>query len=93
MSQAAPAGGAAARKAAWGFVAVVALLHYDFWFWGDTSLVFGFVPVGLAYQAAISVLAAIGWALVVRFAWPTHIEEWADEPGGQAAPGPSEPHA
>ena len=62
----------------WGFVALLAVLHYDFWFWGDRSLVFGFVPVGLAYQVMISALAGVAWALVVRHAWPEWVERWAD---------------
>ena len=42
-------------------------------------------PIGLAYHALISVLAAVAWALVVRFAWPQHIEDWADACEGDAA--------
>lgn len=64
-------------KLAWGLVLLVAILHYDFWNWGRTTLVFGFMPVGLAYQAGISILAGIAWALVVKLAWPRRVEEWA----------------
>jgi len=67
-----------AHRFAWGFVAFVAIAHYDFWFWSDGDLVFGFLPIGLFYQALISVLAGVAWALVVRHAWPTEIEAWAD---------------
>ena len=38
-------------RLAWGLVAVIAILHYDFWFWDDRTLVFGFVPIGLFFQA------------------------------------------
>lgn len=62
---------------AWALVALLAILHYDFWNWNDRSLVFGFVPIGLFFQVLISIGAAIAWALVVRFAWPSHVEEWA----------------
>ena len=65
-------------RLAWGIVVLLAILHYDFWLWDDPSLVFGFVPVGLAYHAVISLAAGIAWWLVVRFAWPSHIEEWAE---------------
>ena len=68
------------KKFVWGLVAVLALVHYDFWFWEDRSLVFGFLPIGLFYHAMISVAAGITWALVVRFAWPDWIEEWAATP-------------
>ena len=66
-------------KLAWGVVIAAAVLHYDFWLWDDVTLVFGFVPIGLAYQAGISILAAIGWFLVVRLAWPDRVEDWANE--------------
>jgi hypothetical protein len=68
-----------AGRIAWGFVALLAILHYDFWNWDDRSLVFGFMPVGLYFQALISIGAAVAWAMVVKYAWPTHIEEWAEQ--------------
>ena len=58
---------------------VLAVLHQDSWNWDNTTLVFGFLPVGLAYHILFSVLAAVVWALAVKFAWPTHVEAWADE--------------
>ena len=67
------------RKIVWSLVIVLAVLHYDFWFWADTSLVFGFMPIGLFYQALTSVVAGIVWWLMVKFAWPSHLEQWADE--------------
>ena len=71
-------------KLAWALVALLAVLHYDFWNWDDRSVVFGFLPVGLLFQALISLGAAVAWALVVRCAWPTHVEEWADRPADDA---------
>ncbi len=62
------------------FVAMMAL-RQDFWFWHDARLVFGFVPVGLAYQAGYSVLASLVMAALVRWAWPSGIERLEhDEP-------------
>ena len=66
------------KRIAWGFIAVLAVAHYDFWFWSDRSVVFGFMPIGLFYQAMISLAAGIAWALVVKHAWPTWVEAWAD---------------
>src|ERR1051325_5115981 len=56
-------------------VLIVYVLHQDFWLWGDRTLVLGFLPVGLAYHAFYSILAAIMMAVLVRFAWPAHLEE------------------
>lgn len=74
-----------AGKLAWGLVLVLAILHYDFWFWGDRSVMLGFMPVGLLYQVMISLGSAAAWALVVRHGWPQHIEAWAD--AGDSAEG------
>ena len=60
---------------------LMAILHQDFWNWDNGSLVFGFLPVGLAYHAGYSIAAVIFWSLVIKFAWPTDLEEWAN--GGE----------
>lgn len=50
------------------------LLHQDFWFWRDGTLVFGVLPVGLVYHALYCLAcAALMWALV-KFAWPRELE-------------------
>jgi hypothetical protein len=49
-------------------------VHQDFWNWRDATLLFGFVPVGLAYHLGYSILAAVVMALLVRRAWPVHLE-------------------
>ncbi len=53
----------------------VYLLHQDFWNWKKAlPLTFGFLPIGLAYQAGYSFLAAVTMAILVKFAWPSHLE-------------------
>ncbi len=54
-------------------------LHHDIWFWKSRHTVFGFLPIGLAYHAAYSVLAVITMALLVKFLWPSHLEVPEDE--------------
>ncbi len=57
------------------WVVVVYALHQDVWNWNKaTPLLFGLLPPGLAYHLAYSVLAALTMALLVRFAWPQHLE-------------------
>lgn len=60
------------------FVAIVALyvLHQDLWWWREARpLVFGFLPVGLAYHGAYClVVALLMWGLT-RFAWPAHLDD------------------
>jgi len=56
-------------------VVAVYVLHQDFWNWKKAEpLVFGFLPVGLAYQAGYSILAAVMMAVLVKFDWPAHLE-------------------
>ena len=67
------------RRVVWGLVILLGLLHWDFWYWDDRTLLFGFMPIGLAYHAAFSLACAVVWFLAVRYAWPTELEAWADE--------------
>ena len=57
-------------------VAVVYVLHQDSWNWKEAyPLVFGFLPIGLAYQAGYSILAAVMMAVLVKTVWPKHLED------------------
>jgi hypothetical protein len=54
-------------------------LHQDVWLWRTARpLAFGFLPAGLFYHALYSVAAAGLMALLVRFAWPGHLERHAE---------------
>ena len=56
-------------------VAILYILHQDIWFWRTAHpLVFGFVPIGLFYQACFSGAAAFVMWLLVKYAWPSHLE-------------------
>ncbi len=56
-------------------VAAVYALHQDFWHWRKFEpLVLGFLPIGLAYHAGYSLLASATMAILVKFAWPSHLE-------------------
>ena len=43
--------------------------------WDDPTLVFGVLPAGLAYHVFYSIAAAAVWALAVRYAWPSEVED------------------
>lgn len=64
---------------------VLFVLHQDIWNWTNDRLIFGFMPIGLAYHALYSIAAAMLWAYAIRVAWPVDLERWADskdeEPG------------
>jgi hypothetical protein len=51
------------------------ILHQDWWFWRSARpLVFGFLPVGLAYHGAYCLAAAALMWTLTRVAWPSHLE-------------------
>jgi hypothetical protein len=56
-------------------VAALYLLHQDFWFWrAARPLVFGFLPIGLFYHAAFTLACSIVLWVLVKRAWPGHLE-------------------
>ncbi len=67
------------RKPIYILLVLLVLLHQDFWYWNDPSLLFGFLPIGLAYHAAFSIVSAVVWGLIMAYAWPEHIDEFANE--------------
>ena len=57
-------------------VAVVYVLHQDFWNWKEAyPLVFGFLPIGLDYQAGYSIQSSAMMAVLVWATWPKHLED------------------
>lgn len=58
------------QKLVWALVVLLIILHQDNWFWEDDTLILGFMPIGLAYHAAISIAASITWLMAVKFCWP-----------------------
>ena len=74
-------------------LAVVAFyaLHQDVWFWRTARpLLFGFIPVGLAYHAFFTLATALLMAVLVRLAWPGRLEA---EVEGRATGAPPEEQA
>jgi Protein of unknown function (DUF3311) len=52
------------------------ILHQDFWFWRSAKpLVFGFIPIGLFYHACFSMAASLVMWVLVKQAWPSHLEQ------------------
>jgi len=61
----------------------LAVLHHDVWWWNDAEpLVFGFMPIGLAWHVGISIVAGFAWWLAVRFCWPAGLDD--DKPTDEA---------
>lgn len=74
------------QKVVWGLVLLLIILHQDFWFWTDERLIFGVVPIGLAWHIGISIGASLTWLLAINYAWPADEAE-AVEPAKPRANG------
>jgi hypothetical protein len=60
------------------------LLHQDLWFWNEARpLVFGFLPVGLAYHGAYCLAVSIVMWALTRFAWPASLERAEEGDAGR----------
>ena len=67
------------RKVIWVLFLLLFMFHQDFWWWDDASLIFGFLPIGLAYHAAFSLgCALLGW-LAIKYAWPHKLQQFAEK--------------
>jgi hypothetical protein len=70
-------------------LALVYLLHQDFWFWRDARpLVFGFLPIGLFYHAAYTAGASVLMWLLVKYRWPSNLEDASERVGGSGGAKP-----
>ena len=64
------------RSVAVAAVVVLYVLHQDFWFWREARpLVFGCLPIGLFYHAVFTIASSAVLWLLVKVAWPSHLEE------------------
>jgi hypothetical protein len=72
------------RKLIWILFCVLFVLHQDFWWWNDATLVMGFLPIGLAWHVLFSILAATLWLAALKFAWPSEVEAWAEGEDGES---------
>jgi hypothetical protein len=63
-------------------------LHQDVWFWRTARpLLFGFLPIGLAYHVAYCLACSLLMALLVTKAWPAHLEvDASSDPRGPQEP-------
>ena len=58
------------RYVVWGMIVALLIAHQDNFLGNNDTLVWGFMPIGLAYHAGISLIAGFVWYLATRFCWP-----------------------
>jgi hypothetical protein len=60
-------------------VVVLYVLHQDLWFWrAARPLLFGFLPVGIWYHLLFTLAVSLVMWLLIRQAWPGHLEAEAE---------------
>ena len=65
-------------------VAMLYVLHQDFWFWRSARpLLFGFLPPGIWYHLCFTLAVSLVMWILIRRVWPAHLEE---ELGDQSQP-------
>ncbi|XZE18556.1 DUF3311 domain-containing protein [Pirellulaceae bacterium SH449] len=74
------------RNGVWILFVVLFVLHHDFWWWNDSTMVLGILPIGLAWHAGFSIAASVFWVLAIRYAWPSEVERWAEEADNSDSP-------
>ncbi len=66
------------RTTLYALLLVLFLVHQDFWLWDDSTLLLGFLPLGLAYHAAFCVATSLLMYLLVLYCWPHEAEAFAE---------------
>jgi len=61
-------------------VVLLYLLHQDYWHWRVADpVVFGLFPIGYFYHLVYTVVVSGVMWLLVRLAWPSHLEKLGGE--------------
>jgi hypothetical protein len=64
-------------------IAAAYVLHQDVWLWRSARpLVFGVLPIGLAYHAAYTIGISLLMAILVKYRWPSHLDDASERAGG-----------
>lgn len=63
----------------WALIAFLVVIHQDIWNWDNDTLVFGFIPLTLAYHAGISIAASVVWLIAATTAWPVDLDDSSND--------------
>jgi hypothetical protein len=56
-------------------VLLVYVAHQDVWNWHKADpMIFGFLPIGLAYHAGYAIVCSVLMAILVKTVWPKYLE-------------------
>ena len=69
-------------------IVLLLVLHQDFWWWHRAEpLLWGSVPIGLAWHVGISLAAAGVWLAAVIWCWPPDVDDDPATPAPAAREG------
>jgi hypothetical protein len=71
------------KKSIWLLVALLIIVHQDFWNWDRQQIIFGFMPIGMFYHVCLSLVAAFVWLLACTLAWPEGIDDFEKPAAGK----------
>jgi hypothetical protein len=57
----------------WICVALLLILHQDYWQWDNATLDFGFLPRTMTYHIGLSIIVAIFWWSATYLCWPADL--------------------
>ncbi len=58
----------------WCLLALLVVLHQDYWQWDNATLVWDFLPLTLVWHGGLSLAAAGVWLLAVNYCWPIAVD-------------------
>ena len=64
----------ATPKWVFAFVALLIVLHLNFWMWSDARILWGF-PANLLYHVVLCLVLSLVMLLIVSRAWPRQLDE------------------
>ena len=61
-----------------GILLILLILFLNFWMWDNNALILG-LPINLLYHIVMCVLTSLSMLVIVRLAWPHHLDAEDEE--------------
>ncbi len=61
-----------------GILLILLILFFNFWMWDNNALILG-LPINLLYHIGLCVLTTLSMLVIVRLAWPHHLDAEDEE--------------
>ena len=61
-----------------GILLILLILFLNFWMWDNNALILG-LPINLLYHIVMCILTSLSMLVIVRLAWPHHLDAEDEE--------------